>query len=339
MDDGSIATEDAIADLERLRFAWRGDAFEFALLTRLADLYVDTGKYRNALHALRQAASHFPQSKRSQEVVQKMREVFAGLYLADSGVVVPPIKALAIYDEFKELTPLGKDGDRLITHLADRLVEVDLLDRAADLLDGQVRYRLEGEEKARIGARLALIRLLNREPQETLAVLDVSRVELLPDDLRLQRRHLRVRALSELKRDEDALALLKDDSTADAIRLRADILWNRRDWAGASRALSRLVPPSPPDRPLNEVESRTITNLAIALTLAGGRGRLISLNKRYKTAMAETAHRETFKLLAGDIDPSTNRTIADELKSIAPAQAFMTSYRDRLQNGPLSAIN
>ena len=50
-------------------------------------------------------------------------------------------------------------GDDMIRKLADRLVSVDLLDRAGDLLNHQVRERLEGEDKSRVGMRLAMIHL------------------------------------------------------------------------------------------------------------------------------------------------------------------------------------
>ena len=58
-----------------------------------------------------------------------------------------------------------------VAELADRLVEVDLLDRAAELLESQVRYRLAGPLKARVGARLAVIRLLDRAPDQAMKAL------------------------------------------------------------------------------------------------------------------------------------------------------------------------
>src|SRR3546814_6011298 len=68
-----------------------------------------------------------------------MREIFAEIYKGPGNPEVPPLRALALYEEFMELTPAGPEGDRIIAGLADRLVEVDLLDRAAKLLEGQVR--------------------------------------------------------------------------------------------------------------------------------------------------------------------------------------------------------
>src|SRR5690606_27643132 len=99
--------------------------------------------------------------------------------------------------------------------LADRLVEVDLLERAAELLEGQVRYRLEGAQKARIGARLALVRLLDRDPEASLEALDFSAAEGLDEKLASQRRQLKARALAALGRAEEALAALDGDDSLD----------------------------------------------------------------------------------------------------------------------------
>jgi len=43
----------AIQELEKLRFSWRGDRFEFDLLRRLGDLYISVGDYRNGLRTMR----------------------------------------------------------------------------------------------------------------------------------------------------------------------------------------------------------------------------------------------------------------------------------------------
>ena len=55
----NISRAEAIDELERLRFAWRGDDFEFRLLRRLGDLCLAEGDYRSGLRTLRQAATYF----------------------------------------------------------------------------------------------------------------------------------------------------------------------------------------------------------------------------------------------------------------------------------------
>ena len=51
------------------------------------------------------------------------------------------------YDNI-DLTPIGADGDEMIRRMADRLVAVDLLGPAANLLAYQVNKRLDGVARA-----------------------------------------------------------------------------------------------------------------------------------------------------------------------------------------------
>ena len=339
MDEGELSPAAATEELERLRFAWRGDLFEFTLLRKLADLYVLQNRHRDALLALREAVTHFPDGPVARSSAHRMREIFAGIYQGPGDPAVPPLRALALYQEFMELTPAGPEGDRIIAGLADRLVEVDLLDRAAELLEGQVRYRLEGAEKARIGARLALVQLLDRNPEASLAALDVSAAEGVEDALAAQRRQLRARALAALDRDDEALETLAGDDSPDAEQLRADIHWDRRAWPEAVDSLAKLIPLLPPRRPLQEEESKLVVKLATALLLAGDKVALEDLDRRYGAAMAAGPRADTFALLVGDGAVPSVSSIADELAKVGVAQDFMASYRDRLSRSTLSALN
>ena len=73
----------AIEELEKLRFAWRGDDFELDLLRRLGRLYIAADNYRDGLRTLRQAATHFRTYEKAAEVTQDMSDIFAQLYLED----------------------------------------------------------------------------------------------------------------------------------------------------------------------------------------------------------------------------------------------------------------
>ncbi|MFM7630852.1 MAG: hypothetical protein ACKO43_03455, partial [Alphaproteobacteria bacterium] len=160
----TLSDDDAIVGLERLRFAWRGDAFERMVLNRLIELYTQKGDYKSSLQTLRYLERQYPDTEDGKKARAQMQSLFVDLYLKDKADTLPPLTALALLDEFRFLTPDDETGDEMIRKLADRLVSVDLLDRAGDLLNHQVRERLEGEEKSRVGMRLAMIRLLNNQP-------------------------------------------------------------------------------------------------------------------------------------------------------------------------------
>lgn len=311
LENGSVTMEQAAKELERLRFAWRGDQFEFALLQRLGDIYIALGRYRKGLRALRQAAAYFPESPRSQGVAQRMRDVFAGIYLHGTSQSLSPLKALSLYQEFKELTPVGARGDEVIVRLVDRLIDMDLLGRAAGLLDSQVRYRLRGVPKARAGLRLAMVRLLDQKPEAALAALDLSKASNPPASLARDRRYLR-----------------------------ADIFWAQEDWIGAAVMLGRLAPAAPPaDRPLSEAEQEILVNLAVALTLAGDHAKLRDLGKTFADPMASGPRKHVFALLTGDRESNTVKSIAEELAVVGRVRDFMSSYRERFQQAGLDQPN
>ena len=337
---GAMTDDAAIAELERLRFAWRGDRLERALLLRLGDLYGARGEYRRALDALRQAAAHFPGRGGASAVAQRMRKLFVDVHLGRAERELDAAGAVALYDEFKELTPPGAEGDAVINRLAERLIEIDLLARAAELLGAQVKYRLSGEAKAEAGARLARIHLLDGAPAAAIEALEESAAADLPDALARARIHVRARALSGLGRGDEVLALLADDDAPEALRLRAEGFWERRDWDAAALVLRRLVAERPPEGlPLNEVEAEDVIHLAVAQTMAGDRAGLAALAGAYGEVMAAGTHRDTFALLADHRMSDSALTIADELAQVGRIEAFMNSYRERLQNAGLDGAN
>ena len=338
-----ISRAEAIEELEQLRFAWRGDDFEFRLLRRLGDLYLAEGDYRSGLRTLRQAATYFRKHKEAPQVTQQMANAFSKLYLEGASNDIPPVAAIALYDEFKVLTPSGEKGDEMIRKLADRLVSVDLLDRGAELLEAQVEFRLKGVEKARVGAQLALIHILDQKPQKAEEVLNATQGSGLPDALAAQRRHLMARTLSEMGREPEALVLLEGDESREADLLRVEFNWEKQDWSGAAQALRRIVRSvmEETDEPLDDDKARYVLNLAIALTLSGNERAVDRLRRDYAEAMSGTSFQDAFLLIAspGAQGLADYRTIANKVGVAEKFQGFMAAYRERLRAENLSKLN
>ena len=340
LEDKRLSPDEAVAELERMRFLWRGDQFEVALLERLAALYVDRGRHRDALHTLRQAASHFPDSPRAALATRRMGEIFSDLFVGPPAETLQPIRALALFEEFKELTPPGKDGDAIIGALIDRLVEIDLLDRATELLEAQISQRFEGRDVPAGGARLALIRLLDRDPEGALDSLDRTARPAPTNDLARQRHHLRAKALAQLGRSGESLALLSGDDSVDARRLRAEILWDQGDWPAAAVALGRLLPAPPAAGEALPPEARqAVINAAMAHTLAGDRAGLRDLRRRFSAAMADTPDADSFGLLTSDYGRADITAVVQELADVQQIRSFMAFYRARLADAGLSGVN
>ncbi|HVJ51081.1 MAG TPA: hypothetical protein VM689_01375 [Aliidongia sp.] len=342
--NGELPRLDAIAALDRLRFAWRGDDFEALVLRKLAELYVADADYRSAFQTLQRMIANFPDTPLAREAAAQMQQYFSDMFLGSNADSVPPLKALAFYDEFKELTPAGAQGDTIIRKLADRLVQVDLLDRAAALLDNQARNRVTGIDQARVATQLALVRLLDHKPDDAVAALDLPLSADLPADLVRQRRELRAQATVDQGKPADALKILEGDDSQDADRLRADVYWRTHDWGSVASLLQRGLAAPAPDKPIQPDEAATIVNIATAQVLGNDKAGLAQLRQTYAAAMDKTPLKDDFRLLAGNVGGGKAGggkigTIIDKATQSADQQSFMSVYRQRLANGRLSAIN
>ncbi len=336
-----IGPEEAVAALEGLRFAWRDEGFEYGLLKRIGRMQIDTGSYSDGLRTLKSLVSSYPDHAGNEAVTEMMRRTYTDVFLGERGDNLDPVTAIALFNEFRELTPTGPRGDEMIRRLADRLVSVDLLRPAAELLRHQVEFRLAGAEKARVAARLALVLVLDGQPEEALAVLDDSRVDGLPAGLTQQRRHLRARALRALGRHGRALALLEGDDSYEGRLLRAELHWAQEDWPRAARALATLVRAPAAGEALADLDARMVLHWASALTLAGDDAAVRRLRRRFEAAMAAGPYAEAFDLVTAAIDsqPLDIASIDDKIRQAESFQAFLGEYRQRLADEGLSAMN
>lgn len=336
-----ITAADAIRQLSKLRFAWRGEDFEYTLLKRLGELMLADGQYGEGLRMLRTIVSNYGDNPEIAQVQTMMTDAFEKLYLGGAADKMSPIAAIGLYDEFQELTPSGAKGDEMIRKLADRLAAVDLLDRASDLLRHQVQFRLQGPEKARIGARLAFLELSDKKPAQALESLDMSEAPDQPNDLFDQRRYMRVRALAEQGRAAEALALIINDQSDAAKQLRAGIYWDMKKWPEAATALEATIEKPEGNSPLPPGVPRRLIDLATAMILARDERGLQRLRRSYGPRMATTEFKEAFDLLTAETERGIidYRRVADKIKQVENFQTFMSQWRKRMQTQGLSSIN
>lgn len=339
---GEIATAELIENLERLRYRWRGDDLELGILHRLADLYMDQDNYGEALRTLKLAASYFRDDPGVEQVAARMNEVYAKLYLDGAADELSPITAIALFDEFSDLLPPGRRGDEMIRRLADRLVSVDLLDQAAVLLERQVEFRLAGPDQARVGGRLALVHLLNRQPEKALQVLQDTNSGQLTRELQASRRRLQARALTELNRSDEAIVLLGADTSPESKQLRAEIYWRSQNWSAAANAIAEMVPSADRNLQLDDSNARLVLDWVTALTLAGDDRTATRVRQRYMAAMEQTPFADAFDLIttpreAGLVD---YRTVRNQIEQAEDFQSFLVDYEEMIGEETLSsAIN
>jgi hypothetical protein len=369
---GELKPAEALVPLEALRFVNRGGDFEFNLLRKLGTLYLGENQPRKGLVSLRDAAANFPDRPEAKEIGEQMSTAFRELYLDNGADRLTPLTAVALYDEFRELTPAGAEGDRMMSLLADRLVKVDLLGRAAELLDTLVEKRLTGLDKAYAGTRLASIRMLDQKPELALKALKDSEIdETLPPDLAAERKRLAARATFDSGDTIGGLQMLTGDDSLDAKWLRADMQWRVREWPAAANALGDLIageeqamaaeraalkeamdPTKNPAASVGSVEAKAeltakqdqhfkervaplLLNRAVALSLASDRRGLKALANQYATRMEGTDQAKAFAMLTAP-DNGLIESISAEMSGVNRIDAFVTDYRERLKKASLS---
>ena len=329
---GDMPRQDVIHELETITTVWRGDETEIEGLKLLAHLYTEDGRYREAFHTMRTAMRAHPDSDLTRKIQDEAAATFDTLFLAGKGDGLPPIEALGLFYDFRELTPIGSRGDEMIRRLADRLVSVDLLDQATELLQHQVDNRLKGAGRAQVATKLATIYLMNHKPDLALAALQKSRTSDLANELRDQRLLLEARAMSEIGRHGLALELIANINSHEAVRLRSDILWAARRWRDAAEQIELLYG----DRwrefaPLNDGERLDILRAAIGYQMADETLSLTRLREKYAAKMAEGPDRRAFDVVSAPIGAAAAefQDVAKRVSSADTLSAFLADMRKR----------
>ena len=291
-----ISQADALRELETLSVMWRGDGIEVRALQMMSRVYADTGRYGESLAAARTATRLQPNAEASRQAQDAAAALFAQLFLSPKGDDLPPVDALGLFYEYRELTPIGRRGDEMIRRLADRLVAVDLLDQASELLQYQVDHRLEGAARAQVAARLAMVYLTNRKPDRAIGALRTTRIADLSGELRQQRLLLEARAQSDIGRHDLALDIIANITGREAVRLRSDIYWASRRWRESSEQIELYYADRWRDfKPLNPVEKGDVIRAVVGYALAEDAIGLARFREKYAPLMSGEADRAAFE--------------------------------------------
>ena len=294
---GEMGQAALLRELETLSAIWRGDAIEIKTLQKMSQIYADTGRYSDSFGAVKTATRLQPNAELSRQAQDAASALFAQLYLGPKGDDMKPVDALGMFYEYRELTPIGRRGDEMIRRLAERLVAVDLLDQAAELLQYQVDKRLEGAARAQVAARLAMVYLTNRKPDRAIGALRSTRIADLSGELRQQRLLLEARAQSDVGRHDLALDIISNITGREAIRLRSDIYWASRQWREASEQIELYHGDRWRDfKTLNAAEKADVIRAVVGYALAEDAIGLARFREKYAPLMSGDTDRKAFEM-------------------------------------------
>jgi hypothetical protein len=327
---GKIPPIESIKALDALRYTWRGDDLELDILRRLGGLYIQAGDIRSGLTTMASASTLRPDLPAARRLRDELFKQFKYLFLEGGADGMDPIQALALFYDFRTLAPIGPDGDRMVRGLAERLVALDLLPQATQLLQHQVDKRLEGFSKAQVATDLAALYLMDRRPEEALRAIWNSRVSLLPEPLNEQRRLIEAASLAELGRKDHALETIEFDDSPDAARVRTEIYMRAGDWPNAAANARASLPPARPS--LSPEDAGEVLRVAVAQAMAREDGFNRGLVRTYGPAMSKSAYAEAFKVVT-DIAIPSSASLQSAVKIAtggSPYDGLMRRLRDRL---------
>ncbi len=325
----------AIAEYERLRYAWGEKNFKLSLLDGLADMYARKKDFSNALRTLQELRDYVDYEQKA-DVENRMVRLFENIYVYNEADNLSALKALALYNDYEWLAAQSSQYNTIVQKLSDRLVAVDLLDRAENLLSNQLKnVPMTPIDRAKTGTRLALVYLFNDKDGEALRLLDDTEHSSIPETLSLQRKIIRAKALSNMSKQQEALNLLKDDYSKNAILLKSEIFWNAGLWGPASDNIKYLIEKPIPGQPLSEEQIGYILDWATALKKSGKETVIVRLRNKFMPYFKDTKYYSVFNILTGQLeeDKIDINSINKMINDVAAFSNFTKIYADSLKQG------
>lgn len=123
-----LSARKAAAALSKALYLWRGPSHELAMRLALARLQADAGDWALAMQGLRDALRHFPSARARVEA--ERQQLFDRLMASGRLKTMPPLPAVAILRNNRDLFPQGAARVQLLDVYAGRLAALDLTDAA-----------------------------------------------------------------------------------------------------------------------------------------------------------------------------------------------------------------
>jgi hypothetical protein len=324
-----IDARTAATQLEQQLYAWRGGPQDFDLRMRLAELDGQAGNWRAGLAILRETEPLFP-DKHDVLYAAEHAQVADLIHGLNSGHIAP-LDVVAVAEECADLLAESGGDAKLAPVLADKLIALDLPERAEPVLQHILDHTSDPAAKAEVGLKLAQLRLDLRGTKAALDTLDASEAPDLPAPLAGDRLFARARAVAAGGDTEGALKFLGSLDTTPALELRDKLEEQKHDWQAAEATVATLVQKTlPASGPLDAAQQTMLVHLAGLASQAGDMAGLHRLQLEQGGRIAPGPRAELFRLLT----ESPVGAVADlprsekELNAARGLPAALASLRD-----------
>ncbi len=329
-----ISISDATQELEKIYFAWHTQSFREQVLHDLIYLYSENQDYHRAIEREYELYKMQTDEVKKAQTKQQMITTIENLFLEDVNIKISAFKILALYDSFNWIAVQSPKYNSIVRKLVDRLVAVDLLERAKELIKTQLAdKKTPNTEKQKLIARLALIYLFENAPTQALKVIQDNKHLNADKQMTEQIQVIKARAYIDINRPDLALKTLEKENTKNAILLKTDLYMKAQKWEQAADSIKQLIEPAVAGKPLSDEQAEYILDWALALKKAGKETVLVRLRNSFLPQFEKTKYYSPFSLLTSHLD--SNKIDLNKIeKTIDDTKLFsnfVKSYNKSLQ--------
>ncbi len=315
---GDLTPEAAAIRFENLRFLWRGDEVEENTLFKLANLYIQSKQYKNALERLKYLTVNFPESEYVPQAAAMMTKIFGDLFMdRRTDAELDPIGMLGLYYDFRELTPANEEGDRVVMNVANRLATLGLYDRAVETLERQLKFRANNPAAVGLlGLELAKLHFQNYSVGEGLEALNRTASKDLAPSLQNERKIMRAKLLGLAMKYEGALEVAKEATGTEAQDLQAEFAWELGEFKAVIDAMKPMFDAAGGSEWTGTDVTRFL-RLATAQAALGQADDLQDLAIRYEQGIAlhELTEQVDFLIQSARSESPAESRVEDELRT------------------------
>lgn len=227
--DLDLIDEDAfLSKCQTIKFEPREEFAEKILFMQIAELYNQKSLHIDELRTLKYIKDNFQiEDKKTQ---QRLKELYVDIFFEKKNNKLNDFDFISLFNEFKDLMPIDAMGDKIALIVVKKLVNLDLLDQAINILEHQVEYRSKGIDALNQSYYLSLLYLLNFEPEKVEKILNKTTNEEIT--LNEHKKKLRIIAKSylDLKKYDEAINYIKNDSTEEGFLINKEVLFQGCLW-------------------------------------------------------------------------------------------------------------